>query len=177
MNLHEYQTKQLFANYGIPIPNGIVAHSAHEARAAAQTLGGAGGGWVVKSQVHAGGRGKAGGILRAHTPTELEDVASRLLGMHLITPQTGSAGLPVNTVLIEPLCAIARELYLGAVIDRARERIVMMASSAGGMDIEEVAAHHPEQLLTAVVDPSGGPASLSVPSNRFRARSSCRASQ
>ena len=167
MNLHEYQTKQFFAHYGIPIPHGVVAHSAHEARAAAQILGeaqgtseaggtGGVGGWVVKSQVHAGGRGKAGGILRAYTPAELEDVASRLLGTHLITPQTGAAGLPVNTVLIEPLCTIARELYLSVVIDRARERIIMMASSAGGMDIEEVAAHHPEQLLTVVVDPIVG---------------------
>ena len=94
--------------------------------------------------------------MRAYSPVELEDVANRLLGMRLVTPQTGPAGLPVNTVLIEPLCAIARELYLGAVIDRARERIVMMASSAGGMDIEEVAAHHPEQLLTVVVDPVVG---------------------
>lgn len=154
MNLHEYQTKQLFAHYGIPIPHGAVAHSASEALAVVQNLGGPG--WVVKSQVHAGGRGKAGGIVRAHDRSELEAVVNRLLGKHLVTPQTGTTGLPVNSVLIEPLCNIARELYLGVVIDRARERIVMMASSAGGMDIEEVAAHHPEKLLAAVVDPLVG---------------------
>ncbi|MFZ5594395.1 MAG: ADP-forming succinate--CoA ligase subunit beta [Pseudomonadota bacterium] len=154
MNLHEYQAKQFFAEYGIPIPNGRVARGVEEAVAVARELGGAG--WVVKSQVHAGGRGKAGGIQRAYSPEEMAAVAGRLLGSHLVTPQTGPAGLPVHAVLIEPLADLASELYLGMVIDRARKRVVVMASSAGGMDIEEVAASHPEKLLTVTVDPIAG---------------------
>lgn len=154
MNLHEYQTKQLFAEYGIPIPNGRVARSVDEAVAAGRELGGEG--WVIKAQVHAGGRGKAGGVQRAHDFAELAVVANRLLGSHLVTQQTGPAGLPVNTVLIEPLANLARELYLSMVVDRARERIIVIASAAGGMDIEEVAATHPEKLLRVVIDPVVG---------------------
>ncbi len=155
MNLHEYQTKQLFAEYGIPIPSGRVARSVDEAVAAGRELGG-GEGWVVKAQVHAGGRGKAGGVQRAHDFAELAVVANRLLGSYLVTQQTGPAGLPVNTVLIEPLARLARELYLSMVVDRARECIVVIASAAGGMDIEEVAATHPEKLLKVVIDPTVG---------------------
>ena len=154
MNLHEYQAKRLFADYGLPVPAGRTAASAAEARQAAHDVGG--GGWVVKAQVHAGGRGKAGGVKRVDSPDQAEIVAGQLLGSRLVTHQSGPEGQPVNQVLVEAVSAIARELYLGAVVDRATRRITFMASSAGGMDIEEVAATHPTKILTVAVDPVAG---------------------
>ncbi len=154
MNLHEFQAKQLFAFYGIAVPPGGEADSAEAARATASRLGGEE--WVVKAQVHAGGRGKAGGVKRAKSLDDVEAATLALLGTRLITHQTPPEGLPIHHVLIEPVSQVVRELYLGAVIDRARERVVFMASSMGGMDIEQVAAAQPEQILTLAVDPVVG---------------------
>jgi succinyl-CoA synthetase beta subunit len=154
MNLHEFQAKQLFAGYGIPIPRGGAAESVEQARAIASHLGGEH--WVVKAQVHAGGRGKAGGVKIVEGLPELEHAVTAMLGSRLVTHQTSPAGLPVSYVLIEPVSAVARELYLGAVIDRARERVVFMASAMGGVDIEQVAATQPEQILTLTIDPVVG---------------------
>ncbi len=154
MNLHEYQAKSLFAEYGIPVPQGQAVSSPHEARAAAQSLGGSV--WVVKAQAHTGGRGKAGGVKLARSLDEAEEAAEQILGMTLVTKQTGPQGLPVHRVLVEEGSDIARELYLGALLDRARSRIVFMASSAGGMNIEEVAAETPEKILTTLVNPATG---------------------
>ena len=154
MNLHEYQAKGLFADYGIPVPKGQVASSLAEAEHAAQVLGGDR--WVVKAQVHAGGRGKAGGVKLVSSIAELKQEADRLLGTRLVTHQSGVTGQPVNQVLIEAVSGIARELYLAAVVDRASHRVVFMVSSAGGMDIEEVAATTPEQIHTVAVNPVVG---------------------
>ena len=154
MNLHEYQAKQLFARYGIPVPNGTAASTLDEALNAARELGGEQ--WVVKAQVHAGGRGKAGGVKLVKSQDELSEFANKLLGSRLVTGQSGGSGLPINTVLVESTANIARELYLGALIDRASKRLVFMASSAGGMDIEEVAATTPEKILKVAVDPVAG---------------------
>lgn len=154
MNLHEYQAKQLVAAHGIPIPKGSVAYTPKEARAAASNLGGDA--WVIKAQAHTGGRGKAGGIIKASNLEEVENAASQLLGMQLVTHQTGPTGLPVSAVLIEEIQPITRELYVSAVVDRSSERVLFMASAAGGMDIEEVAASHPEQILTCKADPIAG---------------------
>lgn len=154
MNLHEFQAKQLFSMYSIPVPVGFEADSAEAARAAAGRLGG--GEWVVKAQVHAGGRGKAGGVKRVQSLDAVEAATRALLGSRLVTHQTPPDGLPVQHVLIEPVSQVARELYLGAVIDRARARVVFMASSMGGMDIEHVAATEPEQILTLAVHPVVG---------------------
>ena len=151
MNLHEYQAKRLFAQYGIPVQAGEVAGSPEEAVAQARKLGGEA--WLVKAQVHAGGRGKAGGVEFTRDIDELEDAAARLLGSQLVTAQSAPDGQPVNCVLIATAADIAHELYLGAVVDRARRRIAFMASRAGGMDIEEVAATAPEKIVTAAVDP------------------------
>ena len=154
MNLHEYQAKQLFAQYGVPVPAGGVACTAAEAREVAQSLGG--GPWVVKAQVHAGGRGKAGGVQRVERLEELAALAQRLLGSRLVTPQTGPRGLPVNALLVEQALTVSRELYLGVLIDRGRERVTFMAAAQGGVDIEQIAATQPGALLTAVVDPVVG---------------------
>ncbi len=154
MNLHEYQAKSLFAQHGIPVPTGQVADSRAEARQIAQALGGDT--WVVKAQVHAGGRGKAGGIKKVTGLAALDTAVDALLGTRLITPQTGAAGRPIGRLLIEQPCAIARELYVACLVDRTRERVVVMASSEGGMDIEQVAATRPEKILKAVVDPVVG---------------------
>ncbi|MGM0595052.1 MAG: ADP-forming succinate--CoA ligase subunit beta [Pseudomonadota bacterium] len=154
MNLHEYQAKGVFAQYGVPVPEGQVAGSVHEAEHIAQALGG--GRWVVKAQVHAGGRGKAGGVVRVDTIEDLKDAALRLLGSRLVTHQSGAEGQPVNQLLIEGVSDIAREIYLSVVVDRARKRIVFMASSEGGVDIEEVAAKSPEKICTVAVDPVVG---------------------
>ena len=154
MNLHEYQSKALFSEYGIPVPAGEVAASPQEAVEAAGRLGGEL--WVIKAQAHTGGRGKAGGVKLARTLEEVEAAARELIGMRLVTRQTGPAGLPVHKVLVEEGSDIDRELYLGALLDRARSRITFMASRAGGMNIEEVAAETPEQILTTVVDPAAG---------------------
>jgi succinyl-CoA synthetase beta subunit len=154
MNLHEYQAKELFAQYGIPVPPGRTISSLAEVERARETLGGAA--WVVKAQVHAGGRGKAGGVKKVGSQVELEAAVRGMLGATLVTHQTGPAGRPVNQVLIEAPCAVARELYLACLVDRARERVVIMASTEGGMDIEAVAANTPEKILKEFVDPVAG---------------------
>jgi succinyl-CoA synthetase beta subunit len=154
MNLHEFQAKQLFAEYGVPILKGVPANSVAEAEAAAGTLGGDG--WVIKAQVHAGGRGKAGGVKLVKSVAELKEVAQDYLGSTLVTHQTDAKGLPINTVLIESLCDIDKELYVSLMVDRASERVVIMASAMGGMDIEEVAASQPEALIRVAVDPVAG---------------------
>lgn len=153
MNLHEYQSKALFAEYGIPVPNGMAAHSPQEAVAAAKSLGGDG--WVVKAQVHSGGRGKAGGVKLVSGHDEVEQAAKSMLGTRLVTKQNPN-GLPINTLLIESKSQIERELYLGALLDRARSEIAFMASSAGGMNIEEVARETPEKILTTTINPAAG---------------------
>ncbi|MGB5597982.1 ADP-forming succinate--CoA ligase subunit beta [Thiothrix litoralis] len=154
MNLHEYQAKSVFSQYGMPVPNGKVASTAAEAEAAAASLSTAT--VVVKAQVHAGGRGKAGGVKLVKTPAEAGTFAASLLGTNLVTYQTDKNGQPVNTILVEETCNIARELYLGAVLDRATRRIVIMASTEGGMEIETVAHETPEKILKAMVDPLVG---------------------
>jgi len=154
MNLHEYQSKQLFREYGLPVPAGAPAHTPEEARAAAIQIGGEA--WMVKAQVHAGGRGKAGGVKRTGSLDAVEMAAKELLGKKLITHQTGPAGLPIETVLIEGTHTVARELYLSVLTNRARERLVFMVCAAGGMDIEEVAANRPEDLLTLEINPVAG---------------------
>ncbi|MEJ2620946.1 MAG: ADP-forming succinate--CoA ligase subunit beta [Candidatus Thiodiazotropha sp.] len=154
MNLHEYQAKSLFASYGIPVPQGQAVSSPSEARTAAQGLGG--NLWVIKAQAHTGGRGKAGGVKLARNLEEVEQMSREILGMTLVTNQTGPQGLPVNSVLVEQGSDIDKELYLGALLDRSRSRIAFMASEAGGMNIEEVAATTPEKILTTAINPSTG---------------------
>ncbi|HXH04582.1 MAG TPA: ADP-forming succinate--CoA ligase subunit beta [Candidatus Competibacteraceae bacterium] len=154
MNLHEYQAKELFKQFAVAVPRGIKATSPREAVEAAKELGGAV--WVVKAQVHAGGRGKAGGVKLARNLQEVEEYAGQMLGSSLKTIQTGDKGLPIHSVLIEEGLDIRNELYLSAVVDRSRKRITFMGSSEGGMDIEEVAAHSPEKIHTAVIDPTAG---------------------
>ena len=151
MNLHEYQAKKLFAEYGIPVPPGKPAHSVKEALRNAAELKGEG--WVVKAQVHAGGRGKAGGVKLAHSMGELEDVVRNMLGKQLVTKQSAPTGQPVNCVLVQSMADIAAEYYLGMVVDRASKRIAIIASSAGGMDIEEVAATQPDKIFNTIIDP------------------------
>lgn len=154
MNLHEYQAKKLLADYGLPVSKGEVAASVEEALHIANNM--TTHKWVVKAQVHAGGRGKAGGVKLVSTKDEVAEVARSLLGKHLVTYQTTAEGQPVNQVLIEEPCDIERELYLGAVIDRSKQRIVFMASTEGGVEIEHVAEHTPEKILTITVDPLVG---------------------
>ncbi|HEY3644231.1 MAG TPA: ADP-forming succinate--CoA ligase subunit beta [Gammaproteobacteria bacterium] len=154
MNLHEYQAKQLFAEYGIPVPRGMPAKNAGEAVNAAQTLGGSL--WVVKAQVHAGGRGKAGGVKLCRSTAEVRAATEAMIGQRLHTHQTGPEGLPINSVIVEAGSDIARELYLSVLVDRAREQVVFMASAAGGMDIEEVAAKTPEQIFRVWIHPAAG---------------------
>lgn len=154
MNLHEYQAKQLFASYGLPIPRGHVAYTVEEAVQALSLLGVPR--VVVKAQVHAGGRGKAGGVKLVSTREELEAVAKSLLGTRLVTYQTDAKGQPVNALLVEETCDIDRELYLGAVVDRASRRVVIMASTEGGVEIEKVAHETPEKIFKVTVDPLVG---------------------
>jgi succinyl-CoA synthetase beta subunit len=154
MNLHEYQSKRVFADYGVPVPAGKVAASEAEAVAAARELPGPL--WVVKAQVHAGGRGKAGGVKLCRSAAEVGKAAAAMLGTRLVTIQTGSEGLPVESVYVESGSAIERELYLSVLLDRDRSRIAFVASAAGGMNIEEVAAKEPERILRAAVDPAAG---------------------
>lgn len=172
MNIHEYQGKEIFRKYGVPVPTGKVAYTPDEVAAIAQELGGV---IVVKSQIHAGGRGKGkvyqglgagvsglgglildGGVKVVKTPAEAKEVAQKIIGNVLVTHQTGPAGKLVKKVLVEQGCNIARELYLGAVLDRATSRVTMMACREGGMDIEEVAEHHPERILKLAIDPDVG---------------------
>jgi len=154
MNLHEYQGKQLFAEYGLPVSKGIAAETVAEAVAAADTIGGDR--WVVKAQVHAGGRGKAGGVKLVSSKEEIEAFASNWLGKNLVTYQTDANGQPVSRILVETCTDIAQELYLGAVVDRATRRIVFMASTEGGVEIEKVAEETPEKILKAIIDPVTG---------------------
>ena len=154
MNIHEYQAKQVLKEFGVPVPRGGVAFTADEAVAAAETLGGPV--WVVKSQIHAGGRGKGGGVKVVKSVDEVRAEAERMLGMTLVTHQTGPEGKEVGRVYIEEGSDIARELYLSALVDRATSRISFIASTEGGMDIEEVAEKTPEKILTVSVDPASG---------------------
>jgi succinyl-CoA synthetase beta subunit len=154
MNLHEYQSKKILASYGVPVPHGRVADSPAAAADAARALGGKL--WVVKAQVHAGGRGKAGGVKLAHDPEAVAAAAAAMLGQRLVTRQTGAAGLPIERVYVESGSDIVRELYLSLTLNREVGRIAVIASSAGGMDIEEVAATHPEQILSVAVHPAAG---------------------
>ncbi len=154
MNLHEYQSKRLFADYGIAVPRGIPADSPNAAVKAAQELGGDL--WVVKAQVHAGGRGKAGGVKLAKTLDEVREYADAMLGMQLVTHQSGPEGLPVNTVYVEEGSDIDRELYLSMLVDREVSRVSFIASAAGGMDIEKVAAETPEKIFSVAVAPDAG---------------------
>ncbi|MFZ2208546.1 MAG: ADP-forming succinate--CoA ligase subunit beta [Porticoccaceae bacterium] len=154
MNLHEYQGKQLFADYGLPVSKGVAAESVAEAVAAAATIGG--NRWVVKAQVHAGGRGKAGGVKLVQSAEEIRAFAEKWLGQRLVTYQTDANGQPVSRILVETCTDIARELYLGAVVDRASRRIVFMASTEGGVEIEKVAHETPEKILKATIDPLTG---------------------
>lgn len=154
MNLHEYQGKQLFAEYGLPVSKGIAAETSAEAVAAADIIGGDK--FVVKAQVHAGGRGKAGGVKLVTSKAEIEEFAKKWLGKNLVTYQTDENGQPVSRILVEPCTDIAQELYLGAVVDRSSRRIVFMASTEGGVEIEKVAEETPEKILKATIDPLTG---------------------
>jgi len=154
MNLHEYQAKQVFFAYGIPVPSGHVAATAEEAVQAAQQLGGSV--WVVKAQVHAGGRGKAGGVKLARDLDAVRAAAKGMLGTRLATKQTGPEGLPVGKVYVETGSAIEREIYLSLTLNREKGRLAMIGSAAGGMDIEEVAAHTPEKITTVNIHPAAG---------------------
>jgi succinyl-CoA synthetase beta subunit len=154
MNLHEYQGKQLFAEYGLPVSEGYACDTPEEAAQAADRIGGDM--WVVKAQVHAGGRGKAGGVKLVKTKDEIREFAQKWLGERLVTYQTDENGQPVSKILVESCTDIADELYLGAVVDRATRRIVFMASTEGGVDIETVAEETPEKILKAVIDPMAG---------------------
>jgi len=154
MNIHEYQTKELLKRYGVPVPEGQVAYTVDNAVTAAEDLGGER--WVIKAQIHAGGRGKGGGVRVAESLNEVRDITDQLIGSNLVTPQTGTNGRLVHRVLIEQACDIRKEYYLGLVIDRATQRITLIASSSGGMEIEEVARAHPEQIIRETVDPAVG---------------------
>ena len=154
MNIHEYQAKQLLGEFGVTVPRGQVAFNQDEAVRAAESLGGPV--WVVKAQIHAGGRGKGGGVKVVDSIEKVKQTAQDMLGMQLITHQTGPEGKEVKRVYIEEGCDIARELYLGLLIDRATSRVTVIASTEGGMDIEEVAANTPEKIITVVIDPATG---------------------
>jgi len=154
MNIHEYQAKALLAKYGVAVPRGKPAYTASEADEAAKALGGPV--WVVKAQIHAGGRGKAGGVKLAKSVPEVKQLAEKMLGMKLVTPQTGPQGRIVRRLYIEEGCDIGRELYLGMLIDRATGMVTAIASTEGGMEIEEVAAKTPEKILRVPIDPVTG---------------------
>ena len=157
MNLHEYQAKQLFREYGLPVSNGFAVDTAEQAAVATEKIGGSR--WVVKAQVHAGGRGKAGGVQLVDSGQGAKAFADKWLGQNLVTYQTDANGQPVNKILVEECVSIERELYLGAVIDRTTRRIVFMASTEGGVEIEKVASETPEKILKATIDPLTGPLS------------------
>ena len=154
MNIHEYQAKQLFRHYEIPVPDGQPATTPEIAGEIAGALGGDG--WVVKAQVHAGGRGKVGGVKLAKSLDEVIEFSRGMLGKRLVTLQTDSAGLPINSLLIEKIYPIKRELYLSVLVDRGSQRIIFIASAAGGMDIETVAHETPEKIITVQINPAAG---------------------
>lgn len=154
MKIHEYQGKEILRQFGVPTPRGIACFSVDEAVAAAKELGGAV--WVVKAQIHAGGRGKGGGVKVAKSLDQVREYASQILGMQLVTHQTGPEGQKVRRLLIEEGAQIVKEYYIGMVVDRGTQRVAMMASSEGGMDIEEVAAHTPEKIHKVWIDPVAG---------------------
>jgi succinyl-CoA synthetase beta subunit len=154
MNIHEYQAKSLMAKFGVAVPRGAVAYTPNEAEEAAKSLGGSI--WAIKAQIHAGGRGKAGGIKLARSLTEVREAAQALLGHTLVTHQTGPQGKEVKRVYVEAGCDIARELYLGILIDRSSSRVVVMASTEGGTEIETVAAKTPEKIIRVTIDPASG---------------------
>jgi succinyl-CoA synthetase beta subunit len=154
VKIHEYQGKEIFRKFGMATPRGIPAFSVDEAVAAARTLGGSV--WVVKAQIHAGGRGKGGGVKVARSPDEVREQAERILGMQLVTHQTGPSGQKVRRLLIEEGADIRKELYVGMVVDRTTQRVCLMASSEGGMDIEEVASKTPEKIIKVFIDPMKG---------------------
>jgi succinyl-CoA synthetase beta subunit len=154
MNIHEYQAKALLARFGVAVPQGRIAYTARDAGDAARALGGKV--WAVKAQIHAGGRGKAGGIKIARSVDEVAEIAGNMIGTRLVTRQSGPDGKEVKRVYVEEGCDIAYELYLGVLLDRALSRVTMMASAEGGVDIEEVAATAPEKILRVVIDPATG---------------------
>lgn len=154
MNIHEYQAKELLRAYGIPVPPGEVVYSDRAAARVAEEIGG--NRWVVKAQIHAGGRGKAGGVLLASSREELRELTDRMIGSRLVTEQTGPQGRLVQRVLVERACRVDREWYLGMTVDRASQRVAVIASADGGVDIEEVARRHPERIHTEIVDPATG---------------------
>ena len=154
MNIHEYQTKELLRGFGVPVPNGRVAHNVDNAATIAEDLGGER--WVVKAQIHAGGRGKGGGVKVASSLDEVRQFTDEMIGTYLVTPQTGEQGRLVQRVLIEQACKINKEYYLGMVIDRATQRITVIASASGGMNIEEVAKTDPDRVIREAVDPAIG---------------------
>ena len=153
MNIHEYQAKALFKNYGINVPNFKVISNSNETKSACEELGGSV--WVVKAQVHAGGRGKGGGVIVCHNIDDAISASKKLLGSNLITPQTDSTGQPINKIIIEAGQEISKELYLGLLVDRATESITILASTEGGMDIEEVATNSPEKIIKQAINPLG----------------------
>jgi len=154
MKIHEYQGKEILREFGVPTPRGVACFSVDEAVAAAQKLGGKV--WVVKAQIHAGGRGKGGGVKVAKSPDEVRQYAGQILGMQLVTHQTGPEGQKVRRLLVEEGAQIVKELYVGMVVDRASQRVALLASSEGGMEIEEVAKHTPEKIRTVRIDPATG---------------------
>lgn len=153
MNIHEYQAKVLFKNYGINVPNFKVISNSNETKSACEELGGSV--WVVKAQVHAGGRGKGGGVIVCHNIDDAISASKKLLGSNLITPQTDSTGQPINKIIVEAGQEISKELYLGLLVDRATESITILASTEGGMDIEEVATNSPEKIIKQAINPLG----------------------
>jgi succinyl-CoA synthetase beta subunit len=154
LNIHEYQTKELLRGYGVAVPDGRVAHNVDNAATIAEELGGER--WVVKAQIHAGGRGKGGGVKVASSIDEVKQFTDEMISSHLVTPQTGAEGRLVQRVLIEQACNINKEFYLGMVIDRATQRITVIASASGGMNIEEVAKTDPDRVIREAVDPAIG---------------------
>ena len=154
MNVHEYQGKEILRKFGVATPRGVPCFSVPEADAAARTLGGKV--WVVKAQIHAGGRGKGGGVKVAKSLAEVHEYASKILGMTLVTHQTGPQGRLVKRLLVEEGADIRKELYVGMVVDRVTQRVTLMASSEGGMEIEEVAARSPEKIIRVAIDPGAG---------------------
>ena len=165
MNLHEYQAKQLFSEYGLPVSAGVAAQTPAAAAQACHDIGGER--WVVKAQVHAGGRGKAGGVKLVTSPEDAQDFAAQWLGKRLVTYQTDANGQPVNQILVEACTDFSKELYLGAVVDRASRRVVFMASTEGGVDIEKVASETPDKIVQVMIDPTIGAQPFDASRSRF----------